>query len=195
MSKFQRSERTRNWACIVYPDSAPENWLDIVKALHVDCLISPLHGLDFNANGEPKKPHFHVIFIFSSVKSRDQASEIFSSFGGVGCEYVQSIRAYARYLCHLDNPEKAQYKIDDVQCFGVIDYRDIISSCSDRVSTLRDILLFIKENDCLYYCDLVDYAMRYQPEWFYVLVNSSTLFISSYLKSIEYKQTKKTEKE
>lgn len=56
--------------------------------------------------------------MFDSVKTEKQAVEFFSTFGGVGCEVVNSSRAYARYLCHLDNPEKASYKIDQVRQFG-----------------------------------------------------------------------------
>lgn len=47
--------------------------------------------------------------MFDGVKTIEQAKDLFEQIGGVGCEKVNSIRGYARYLCHLDNPEKAQY--------------------------------------------------------------------------------------
>ena len=28
------NERFRDWACIVYPDSAPDNWIDILNNKH-----------------------------------------------------------------------------------------------------------------------------------------------------------------
>ena len=49
--------RTRNFATIVYPESAPENWKSILENEIVPALISPLHDKDINADGEKKKAH------------------------------------------------------------------------------------------------------------------------------------------
>ena len=82
-------------------------------------MISPLHKDDVNPYGEVKKPHYHVIVMFDSVKTLEQFAEFADTFGGVGKEKVNSIRGYARYLCHLDNPEKAQYNPYDVVCIRI----------------------------------------------------------------------------
>ena len=95
--------RTRNYATVLYLESAAENWRYILEQEFVPCFISPYHDKDINADGSIKKPHFHIIIMFDSVKSIDQAKAIFDKIGGVGCEKVNSIRGYARYLCHLDN--------------------------------------------------------------------------------------------
>lgn len=58
--------RARGWACIVYPDSAPENWVDRLGEAHIQTLISPLHDKDLRADGEPKKPHYHVLAMFDN---------------------------------------------------------------------------------------------------------------------------------
>lgn len=54
--------RTRNFATVVYPESAPADWLDIINDLHIPCFVSPLHDQDLDAKGKPKKPHYHVVF-------------------------------------------------------------------------------------------------------------------------------------
>ena len=46
MPKGNNSKRTRNYAPIIYPDSAPENWLDILSDFHVQAFVSPLHDSD-----------------------------------------------------------------------------------------------------------------------------------------------------
>ena len=38
--------------------------------------ISPLHDSDINADGEPKKPHWHVILTFKGLKSYEQVKAI-----------------------------------------------------------------------------------------------------------------------
>ena len=42
--------RTRNFATVVYPESAPENWIDLLKRQCVPAFISPLHNEDRNAD-------------------------------------------------------------------------------------------------------------------------------------------------
>lgn len=39
-----KDERTRNWTILVYEDSAPANWQEIIAGLHVPAFISPLHA-------------------------------------------------------------------------------------------------------------------------------------------------------
>ena len=100
-----RTKRTRNFGCVVYPESAPENWLEVLAENKVPALVSPLHDRDVDPQDQPKKPHFHVVIMFEGPKTIEQAKEIFDPIGGVGCEVIKSIRGYVRYLCHLDNPE------------------------------------------------------------------------------------------
>lgn len=47
--------KTRAWTFIVYPDSAPDNWRDILDELHIPWVESPLHDKDQNPTGEQKK--------------------------------------------------------------------------------------------------------------------------------------------
>lgn len=57
MSEKKKDGRTRNWTFVLYPDSAPDNWRQILDDKHIEWIESPLHDKDVNANGEPKKPH------------------------------------------------------------------------------------------------------------------------------------------
>ena len=51
-----KDTRTRNWTIVVYPDSAPANWRDIINDIHIEWVESPLHDKDVDANGEYKTP-------------------------------------------------------------------------------------------------------------------------------------------
>ncbi len=51
----KRAGRTRNFTTIVYPESAPENWMEILGELFIPSLVSPLHDRDTNPTGECKK--------------------------------------------------------------------------------------------------------------------------------------------
>lgn len=180
--------RTRNFATIVYPESAPENWIDIIRDLHINAFISPLHDEDLNPDGEKKKPHFHVLCIFDSVKTNKQFLEIASTFGGVGQEKVNSIRGYARYLCHLDNPEKHRYSEDDIITIGCEDYFDLISLPTDKYANIREMIDFIQVNQITVFSDLLEWCANNNENWFRCLCDNGTYVIKEYLKSATYKK-------
>ena len=179
--------RTRNYATVVYPESAPENWLDIVREAKIPVFVSPLHEFDTNPTGEHKKPHYHVIVAYENKKNPEQAREFFESFGGVGCEIVQSLRGYARYLCHLDNPEKHQYSPDDVLSFGGADYIGTIGLPIDKYKSISEMIDFCIEQSIYCYADLLEYAKNERFDWFRVLCDNGTVVIKEYLKSLSWK--------
>lgn len=183
MAKENTSKRTRNFATVVYPESAPEDWQDILAAQFVPAFISPLHDQDINPGGEAKKPHFHVVIMFDSVKTREQAEELFKLIGGVGCEVVQSIRGYSRYLCHLDNPEKAQYKQEDVRSLSGADYIATIGLVLDKYKAIGEMIDYCELNDIVSYSELLVYCRQERFDWFRVLCDNGTVVIKEYLKS------------
>lgn len=187
MAKSKGLPRTRNYGTIVYPESAPENWLDLLGECCIPCFVSPLHDKDILPDGTLKKPHYHVMLMYDSVKTLEQAQEIFNKIGGVGNEIVQSIRGYARYLCHLDNPEKVQYSPDDVKSFGGADYIMTVNLVTDKYKAIGEMIDFCEENDVIFYSDLIIWCRANKPEWFRVLCDNGTYVIKEYLKSRTYK--------
>ena len=185
-----KDERCRNFATIVYPDSAPSDWLDTLSSYHIPSFVSPLHDNDTNPNGESKKPHYHVMFMFEGNKSVSQIRDIFSSFGGVGVEKVKSLRGYARYLCHLDNPEKAQYSLSDVRCLCGADIFSIVNLACDRYTAIREMMFFCSENSIYSYAHLIEYAAINNDSWFRILCDSGTVVMKEYLKSLRWERLK-----
>lgn len=132
VEKVYLVRKYRNFGCVVYPDSAPENWMDIISDMHVPCFISPLHDHDIGLENELIKPHYHVMFMFKCEKSLYEFKEFFSSFGGVGCYIVFSVRGYAEYMCNLGCPDKNyQYNPADVKSFAGADYFSICGLAAD----------------------------------------------------------------
>jgi hypothetical protein len=176
-------KRARNYATLVYPESAVEGWYELLSDQHVPAFVSPLHDQDVNPTGEPKKPHYHVMIMFDGVKTSDQAQEIFSKIGGVGCELVQSIRGYARYLCHLDNPEKAQYPQESVRSLCGADYPDTIGLVIDKYKAIGEMIDFCKDNSIYSFADLLIYCKEERFDWFRVLCDNGSYVVDKFLKS------------
>lgn len=191
------ARRFRNFATVVYPDSensdTPPNWLQIIEEWKTPVLISPYHDKDFNVTGEPKKPHYHVLIMFEGMKSQDQVRDLFDQIGGVGLETVNSLRGYARYLCHLDNPDKHQYAPTDVFQFAGTDYLDIIGLPSDKYEMIGEMMDYCVAEYVFSYATLLLYARSNRQDWFRILCDSGTLVMREFLKSFrwQYEQEQK----
>jgi len=187
MSKSERKTiEARNFATVVYPESAPENWREILQELKTAVFISPLHDCDCNPDGEVKKAHYHVMLMYEGKKSINTIRDLCSTFGGVGCEKVESKRGYARYLCHLDNPEKAQYSPDDVTTYGGENYTVVIGTVLDKYKAIREMIAYCNDNGIISYAELVEYCMTQRDDWFRVLADNGTYMVKEYLKSKEW---------
>lgn len=180
------SKRTRNFATVVYPESAPDDWFDTLVDFKVPAFVSPLHDQDINPGGEIKKAHYHVMIMFEGVKTQEQAQELFNQIGGVGCETIQSIRGYARYLCHLDNPEKHQYLQEQVRGLCGADYPSIIGLALDKYKAIGEMMDYCNSNTVVSYSALLEYARDNRFDWFRILCDCGTMVMKEYLKSFKW---------
>lgn len=181
----KKDNRARNWTFIVYPDSAPANWSDVLNDLHIQWSCSPLHDKDVNADGEVKKAHWHILMIFEGNKSQDQVDQISNSINGTICQKVSSIRGMVRYFTHMDNPEKFQYSPNDIGCHGGFDPSEYLTlSKSYQLDMITEMIDFIKSEDILYFEELVEYSIHFKRDtWYPILVFNNCFFVTQYLKS------------
>lgn len=188
MSDGRKESKTRYWAGIVYPESAPKDWKEQLADLHIQALISPLHEDDENPDGTKKKAHHHVIIMLDGPINSTRASVLMEGWCSTSKapEYVKSIRGYARYLCHLDNPEKAQYNIDDVQEIGGVDYQEIIGLPSDKYLMIEQMQDWCDEQGIRSYAELSRYARKERKDWWRILCDIGSLQMYSYLKSASW---------
>lgn len=177
------ARRYRNFGAVLYPESAPKNWREIIGEWKVPVYVSPLHDKDIDPQSQPKKSHHHVLIAFEGVKTQEQARELLDQIKAVGCEIVQSLRGYARYLCHLDNPEKAQYNPEEVITFGGADYAETIGLPTDKYKAIDEMIEWCEVSGIESYRDLLNHARTYRRDWFRVLCDSATLVMKEYLKS------------
>lgn len=181
--KSKSQGRTRNYATILYLDSCVENWQQILSEQCIPAFVSPLHDKDLNPTGELKKAHYHVMVMFEGVKSVEQVKVIFDLIGGVGCEKINSIRGYSRYLCHLDNPEKVQYNTSDVLSIAGADYISVIGLASDKYGALSEMQDFCDKYNIISFYVLSSYARVNRNDWYRILCDCGTVFMREWLKS------------
>lgn len=134
----------KKYSLVCYPESC-----DIIEALHYfkDLIVSYayiLHDRDFEANGEYKKPHYHVYVEFIKEVS---SGTIENHFNTKLHQSVKSVEGVINYMTHSQYQDKAQYDAKEIIAHN-INTIDICSraKCLDNTeeSVLIQIMIKIK---------------------------------------------------
>lgn len=182
--------KKRNWAFVVYPESAPEDWIEQLEQRGVVGAISPLHDRDLNATGEPKKAHWHVIVTYEGPTAQSIVERLTELLNAPKPIPLEQFRGYYRYLTHKDNPEKAQYDEKDIQTLNGFDIHDFVEMTKSEVNAkIRIIQKMIRELNFLEYADLLDYLQDNEElaDEYDVAINH-TILLNTYIKSRRYKR-------
>lgn len=191
--KSKESEKLRNFAFILYPESAKSDWKRILVDLHQP-VFWILHDKDHvidEKTGElvPKKLHYHVMIMFENQRHVNTAIKIARMCGSnEHVEKLKSKKAYARYLCHLDELEKYKYNFEEVRCLGGADYNKIACTESEIEvqvdGKLAEIISFCQNNKIFAYCRLIDYCVKERRDWLRILRKTgSGNLVREYIKS------------
>lgn len=177
--------RTRNWTIVIYPESAPDNWRDLIEKEHIEWVESPLHDKDLDATGELKKPHWHILLMFGGVKTFEQVLEFVKPLNCPIPIKVHNTKSLVRYMAHLDNPDKAQYSRRDIIAHGGVELQDLLSpGAHERYEHINNMFDYIKDNHIVEVQDLIDYArFERSQDWFPLLCDNSLFIVSQYIKS------------
>ena len=186
MAKNKKDVRARTWTFVQYPESAPENWRDILDGYHIPWVESPLHDKDVNPDGTAKKAHRHVILLFDGKKSFEQVKDITDALNAPIPQKTANTKGLVRYLIHMDNPEKHQYKREDIICHSGADieqYFEISSASRERI--LWDIMEFIRDEKITSYSAFIGYCQDTDNrEWFSIATKYYTLAIRTLIDSV-----------
>lgn len=196
----RKGQRHRGWVWVAYPESIAKDWREKLVNEGVPMFISPLHDKDVNGDGTKKKPHRHALMLWDSPTSYEVARPIADMVGavmppkhpkpGAPKPYAMNIRTAARYLCHLDNPDKVQYDPNEVICINctLADYFEIISSTGDDDEILDEITDYIDESGVTSFAAFVRYCKQEKPEWKRLVYHKYAAFITRYIKSCAWER-------
>lgn len=182
-----KNVKKRNWAFVLYPDSAPSDWVDLLQKTGLSCAISPLHDADLNPTGEPKKAHYHVILSYSGPTSFQVVKGLTDSLNQPIPQPLEQVRGYYRYLTHMDNPEKAQYSSSDIRHVNGFDISDYCDLTRSEVNAVKSQLIQLCRNMGISeYSVLMDYLLDNDLRTEFDIASSNTLFFDRYLSSVRY---------
>lgn len=176
--------KKRNWAFVVYPESAPPDWKEILEKTGLPAAVSPLHDSDKNADGTAKKAHWHVIVVYSGPTSFNVVKNLTDSLNQPIPQPLESVKGYYRYFSHKDNPEKAQYderEIQTINGFNVLDFTDLTRA--ETLTVKMAIREIIKEQGFTEYAEIIDFLADSGMMTELEVASSNTIFFAHYLAS------------
>lgn len=181
--------KKRYWAFVLYPESAPENWREILQQTGLSICVSPLHDKDINPTGEPKKAHYHIILCYSGPTTFKCVKTITDSLNQPIPIALEQVRGYFRYLTHKDNPEKYQYdekEITTINDFDIDNYNDLSVSQINAIKI--ELQKIIRDNDIFEYCDLLDFLLDNDLLSYLDVAQNHTILFNTYITSLRNKK-------
>lgn len=193
---MKNEKRSNKWAFLIYQESAPENYLEILESLRVPFVLSPWHDKDIHSEtGEIKKSHKHGALYFDSLKSYSQVSELISNKlnGPSHVEIVLSPKGMFNYFTHAENPKKTLYNIEYIKsgCGFELD-KFLLEQNSDNF--MNEVIDIIEKNNFTEFEDLVRYA-RENNYLLLGLIIERTYFFAKYLDSRRHNPNKHSKRE
>lgn len=191
----KKEAKSRYWTAIVYEDSAPPDWRDIIQISGLKCAISPYHDKDIIPTGEPKKPHWHIVLCWDGPTTYGNArSFVQDKLHTPIPQDLKNIRGMYNYLTHKDNPEKAQYdeaQIEHLNGFCLSDFVELTRGEVDKA--IKNAFRIVREFEITEYSGLLDFLEDngFGDEW--DVVKNHVMLFNTYLTSRRWSEQKNAE--
>ena len=160
-----RTDRHRYFNFLVYPESAPEDWMNQLKDSLCPFAVSPLHSPD----EKDAKPHHHVMFYSPGPITLENAYNVIpeSVPANAHIEWAKSPQGSQRYLIHLDDLEKEQFP-QGPKSITVLNGFPLDLTRQYSAAELRELrrraVEYIQQFDITEYSELIDSLMGYDVD-------------------------------
>lgn len=179
-----KDKRSNKWAFLIYEESAPTNYRDILEHMHIPYILSPWHDQDVDQlTGEIKKSHKHGALFFDSLKSYSQVSELIQHQlkAPNHIEIIMSPKGMFDYFIHASNPDKTPYDINDIESGCGFDLNQFLLE-QNQSQIFNDIIDMIEEQNLTEFQSLVISARQHYPTFLNLIIQRS-YFFAKYLDS------------
>ncbi|MCW0971651.1 Replication protein RepB [Streptococcus constellatus] len=185
------TKRSNKWAFLLYKESAPENYIDILEEMQVPYILSPWHDQDVDKKtGELLKAHKHGALFFDSLKSYTQVSELLAENLNTPkkVQIVLSPKGMLDYFTHAQNPDKTPYNAEDIESGAGFDLDQfLVEQQSGRF--INEVIDLINDYNFTEFQDLVIYARHNDPRLLTLIMNR-TYFFTKFIESKRYRASK-----
>ena len=184
---MQKNTKKRNWTIVLYPESAPDNWRELIKETGLSFAVSPLHDKDISGDDLPKKPHYHIIMCYPGPTTYNVVKSFFDTLNCPIPKPLESVQGMYRYFTHMDDPHKYQYDEKEIEIYNGFDIREYIALSKNEVDKLKmKIQLLIREYKITEYAELMDLLLDNDMTDEWTVASSNTVFFDRYISSKRY---------
>lgn len=184
MSMMTKDKRSNKWAFLIYEESTPSNYRDILEQMHIPYILSPWHNQDIDqSTGLIKKSHKHGALFFDSLKSYSQVSELLQQHLNTPShiEIIMSPKGMFDYFIHASNLDKTSYDINDIESGCGFDLNQFLLD-QGQSEVFSNIIDMIEDQDFIEFQDLVMYARQHHLSYLNLIIQR-TYFFAKYLDS------------
>lgn len=181
-------DKNRHWTFVMYPDSLPENYLEILQQTGLEVAISPLHNKDLDQEKELKKAHYHVLLCFPGPTTYKKVCSITQKLNATIPQRVLSVKGIYRYFTHKDNPEKYQYDEQEIVCLNGFDSENFVAMTTSQIKMIvRELTDIILNKNILEYVDLIDFLVTNEMYDFLDVASTKTIYFNTLISSLRNK--------
>lgn len=174
-------EKSRNWTFILYPESAPIDWLSQLKLTGLPFAISPEHNLDVDKNGELLKPHRHCFVRFPTARGYTSVLSLTKSLNATIPQKVYSVKGLYEYFIHNGLENKYHYDPADIITGNGFDLDE------KSVNPLPDIFSLIKKERLFEFSLFMDFLVDNRPDLLDIMCNQRYYWIvNKYIESYRF---------
>jgi len=153
----EKKINSRSWQLIIPLDFPIEEIKTKVKLICRNYYFV-MHDKDIDDFGEPKKPHWHLLFTFSNSRDLTTVKNYFTEFPMLldnSFEKISSVFGAKKYLCHFDHPNKAQYNPSDVETNDEL-FKDLFLPPMSKIDEMAHIKRCFSKTHLLPFGEFVD---------------------------------------
>lgn len=177
----------RNWWFILYPESAPVDWLDLLQSRAVPFAVSPLHDQCLDENGNVKKPHYHIILTYDGPTTYNHVLELTRSLGQPIPLRVESLSGAYSYLTHANAPDKHQYNADDIRLYNGFKVPRALGGKGEKIMARAQLCSLIQESGIVEFAQLVELVVSGEyPESVFNSLFRDAYFYNQYITSCRF---------
>lgn len=181
-----KKTKSRAWTFIVYPESAPTNWKELVSSLMLPWTCV-LHDSDQNDGKDGlKKEHYHIMIIYNSPTTFKNINDLIRPLtnGPFGMN-VANVKGMYEYFTHKNNPDKYQYDESIIECYNGFDIRDYAVSVSEKRAheIIKELRLIIVRNQITELSELALHAQFFLEDEYTEVIDKHTVLFNTFITS------------
>lgn len=181
-------DKNRHWTFVMYPDSLPENYLEILQQTGLEVAISPLHNKDLDQEKELKKAHYHVLLCFPGPTTYKKVCSITQKLNATIPQRVLSVKGIYRYFTHKDNPEKYQYNEKEIVCLNGFDSENFVAMTTSQIKMIvRELTDIILNKNITEYSEFIKFLRDNEMFDFLDVASTKTIYFSTLICSLRHK--------